>query len=630
MATAPRSFSNRYEIVRAIARGGMADVYLARDQLLDRPVAVKVLFPEYARDPSFVERFRREAQAAANLSHPNIVAIYDWGQEDETYFIVMEYVDGESLRDALRARGALPVHEAVQIAAEIAGALAYANRNGVVHRDVKPGNVLITPGGVVKVTDFGIARAGTSEALTQTGSVMGTATYFSPEQAQGLPVDGRSDVYSLGVVLYETLTGAPPFSGDTPIAVAYKHVREEPVAPSRHVPGLSPDLERIVLTAMAKDPDARYQSADDLRTDLLRFLRGQPPIAAPVTAEVAAITGDYTAAQPTVAAPAVPPPVAGRVTETEERRSRRGPIIAVIALLVVIGAVVAALLLTRGGNGPKVAVPNVVGQQETAARTTLENAGFKVKIDRVANAAPTGTVLAQDPTGGRLEKGKTVTLQVSKGPGSVTVPDVTGLSFADANAQLTGQGLKVVQQGQPSESVQKGVVISTDPPAQAQVDKGATVTVLVSTGPPATQIPDVSGDDPATATQTLNNAGFRVGRTDNQASATVPAGQVIGTDPRAGTNAAQGTTVRLIVSTGPQTTTVPNVLGQTQSDATASLTGAGFQVSVLTQPSTPANNGRVIAQSPLPNQQAAQGSTVTITVGQASTTTTSGSTTPTS
>ncbi len=628
MATAPRSFSNRYEIVRTIARGGMADVYLARDQLLDRPVAVKVLFAEFARDPSFVERFRREAQAAANLSHPNIVAIYDWGQEDDTYFIVMEYVDGQSLREVLRSRGKLPVHESVQIAAEIAGALAYANRSGVVHRDVKPGNVLITPGGVVKVTDFGIARAGTSEALTQTGSVMGTATYFSPEQAQGLPVDGRSDVYSLGVVLYEMLTGAPPFSGDTPIAVAYKHVREEPSAPSRQVPGLSPDLERIVLTAMAKDPDSRYQSADDLRTDLLRFLRGQPPIAAPVTAEIAAITGDYTAAQPTVAAPAVPPAATGRVTQTEERRSRRGPIIAVIALLVVIAAVVAALLLTRGGSGPKVTVPNVVGQQEAAARTTLENAGFKVKVDHVANAAATGTVLSQDPAAAsRAGKGSTVTLQVSNGPGTVTVPDVTGLPFTDANNQLTALGLKVSPQGQPSESVQKGSVISTDPPALAKVDKGSTVTVVVSSGPAATRIPDVSGNDPATAAQTLNSAGFRVGRTISQASNSVPAGTVIGTDPSAGSQAAQGSTVRLIVSTGPQTTTVPNVLGQTQSDATAALTGAGFQVSVLTQPSTPANNGRVIAQSPLPNASAPQGSTVTITVGQATSTTTAGTTT---
>src|SRR3954471_20270857 len=287
MTLAGRVFSGRYEIQREVAQGGMAEVYLARDQLLNRPVALKALFPEYAREPSFVERFRREAQAAANLNHPNIVAIYDWGQEGGTYFIVMEYVEGRSLRDLVRSEAPLDANQAAEITAEIASALAFAHRNGVVHRDVKPGNVLLTRSGNVKVTDFGIARAGTSDGLTQTGSVMGTATYFSPEQAQGLSVDGRSDVYSLGVVLYEMVTGGAPFTGDSPVAVAYKHVREAPVPPSRRNPDVPPDLEHIILTAMAKDPDLRYQSADDMRADLLRFRRGRPLAAAPVTALIA-------------------------------------------------------------------------------------------------------------------------------------------------------------------------------------------------------------------------------------------------------------------------------------------------------------------------------------------------------
>ncbi|MBV8951675.1 MAG: Stk1 family PASTA domain-containing Ser/Thr kinase [Actinobacteria bacterium] len=636
MAADPRSFSNRYEVVRALARGGMAEVYLARDQLLDRPVAVKVLFPEYAREQSFVERFRREAQAAANLSHPNIVAIYDWGQEHSTYFIVMEYVDGQSLRDLIRSRGKMSPHEAAQIGADIAGALGYAHRAGVVHRDVKPGNVLITPNGTVKVTDFGIARAGTSEGLTQTGSVMGTATYFSPEQAQGLPCDGRSDVYSLGVVLYEMVTGTPPFSGDTPVAVAYKHVREEVERPSQRVPALPPDYERIVLAAMAKDPDARYQSADDLRSDLLRFLRGQPPIAAPVSAEVAAITGSMTsltptAAQPTTATPRVAPPVAQRTVEEEERqRKSRGPIVAAIALLLVIAGVILAVLLLRGGGGKTFATPNVVGQTEAQARFNLVAAGFKVATQPVtSDTVPNGSVVSQSPSAGtKLHKGDTVTLHVSSGPSAITLPDVTGQPFDNANLTLAGLGLKVNQQTTPSENIPANTVISMNPGPNAQVQKGSTVTLVVSAGPAPVTVPNVQNDDQVTATQALTSAGFKVQRI-NQASGTVPSGLVIGTDPAGNTQAARNSTVKLFVSTGPQNTTVPDVTNSTQSQAQSTLSAAGFRVSVVTVPSTPSNNGIVLAQSPTGNSQAAQGSTVTITVGQATSTTSSSTSTTT-
>jgi serine/threonine-protein kinase len=629
MAADPRSFSNRYEVVRALARGGMAEVYLARDQLLDRPVAVKVLFPEYAREASFVERFRREAQAAANLSHPNIVAIYDWGQEDSTYFIVMEYVDGQSLRDMLRSRGRLSPEESAQIGADIAGALGYANRAGVVHRDVKPGNVLITPSGTVKVTDFGIARAGTSESLTQTGSVMGTATYFSPEQAQGLPVDGRSDVYSLGVVLYEMVCGAPPFAGDTPVAVAYKHVREEVEPPSRRVPALSPDFERIVLAAMSKDVDTRYQSADDLRTDLLRFLRGQPPIAAPVTAEVAAITGSMTAAQPTIAAPPVRPPVARRAVQEEQTRKSRGPLVAVIALLLVLAGVIVALVLLLGGSSKTYAIPNVVGQPEAQARATLTGAGFKVKTQAVASdTVPTGQVVSQTPVQAtKLHHGDTVTLGVSSGAGPVTLPDVTGQPYDAANVTLTGKGLRVNKQTAASENVAANSVISMNPQPGAQVPKGSTVDLVVSAGPAPVNVPNVVGDDSATAAGNLSNAGFKV-RVVNQPSATVPQGQVIRTDPAANTQAQKGAMVTLFVSSGPQNATVPDVTSSrtTQSQAESILTAAGFKVQVVTVPSTPSNNGIVLAQNPTANTQAPQGSTVTITVGQSSSSSSSSTT----
>src|SRR5436190_3927588 len=291
-----RVYNGRYELVRHVARGGMAEVYLAHDRLLDRPVALKVLFPELSVDRSFVERFRREAQAAANLSHPNIVSVYDWGEEENTYFIVMEYVDGRPLSSVLKTEGTLLPDRAAGICAEVAGALEFAHRNGVIHRDVKPGNVLITGDGTVKVADFGIARAANAEeSLTQTGAVMGTATYFSPEQAQGTTVDARSDIYSLGVVLYELVTGRPPFSGDNPVTIAYKHVREDPAAPRARNPSVPVAFEHIVLQAMAKDPADRYQTAEELRADLLRFRQGRPvvaapPMASPPTQAVAATT----------------------------------------------------------------------------------------------------------------------------------------------------------------------------------------------------------------------------------------------------------------------------------------------------------------------------------------------------
>lgn len=616
MAAPSNVFANRYEIVREVARGGMADVYLARDTKLDRPVALKVLSAELSRDPAFVERFRLEAQAAANLNHPNIVSIYDWGQEHGTSFIVMEFVDGRTLRDIIRSEGAIAPAQVADLGAETAAALAFAHKNSLVHRDVKPGNVLITPAGQVKVADFGIARAdGAAGGLTRTGAVMGTAVYFSPEQAQGQPCDGRSDVYSLGVVLYEMATGVAPFTGDSPVAVAYKQVREAPIPPSQRAPGIPPELERIILTCLAKDPLDRYQSADDLRADLLRFRRGQAIVGAPVTAQVASMA-DATATM-------VATPVAATTARTSAaaRPPRgKGPLVAVIVLLVVLIGAIAFLLADQlgggGSGGGSVTVANVEGQPVAAAKAALEDQGLTVEVIKVPNLdVPKGTVIRQNPGAGtKVNKGETVQLTVSDGAGTVKVPDVEGDTFEDAKTALEAVGLTAKQQDEPSDTIALGKVIRTVPAPNAKVEKGTEVVVFVSTGPAPAPVPDVIGVDQVAATQTLVNAGFVVQKS-TAPSSSVAAGAVISTTPAAGTPAPRGSTVKMVVSTGPEQVTVPNVIGKTQSAATTTLTGLDFNVTVVQVPSSVANNGMVIAQSPSGGSTATKGTSVQITVG---------------
>jgi beta-lactam-binding protein with PASTA domain/tRNA A-37 threonylcarbamoyl transferase component Bud32 len=613
-------FSNRYEIQRGIARGGMAEVYLARDQLLDRPVAVKVLFPEYARDPSFVERFRREAQSAAGLNHPNIVAIYDWGQERGTYFIVMEYVRGRSLREVVQVNGPFSARRTAEIGADIAGALEFAHRNGVVHRDVKPGNVLLTADGDVKVTDFGIARAGTSDALTQTGAVMGTATYFSPEQAQGLDVDGRSDVYSLGVVLYEMATGVPPFTGESPVAVAYKHVREQPERPSVHAPDLPPDLERIILTAMSKDIDSRYQTADELRTDLLRFVRGQPPLGGPVAGVVAGETAGAGAARPQVAYAPVPP---SEVDHTREaRRKRLGAIVAGLLGTALIAAVIIGLVAFGGGGGgggggPTAEVPNVISTSFPDAERILKLTGFKVDRNDVEGKDPPDLVLSQKPGAGeKLKKNGTVVLRVSKA--TFTMPSLAGKQRTEAVNVLIGVGLQDptnnVQTQEVDSDQPPGSVLGSDPPAGAQVPKVGKV-VLQIAKEPNVAVPNVAGQEAATAQQLLQGEGFQVSA-QSEPSDTAPTGRVTRTDPGAGAQVRRGSAIRMFVSTGPQNAEVPNVVGQPQGQAAQTLQADGFQVFASPQrTNNPLDQGRVLAQNPSAGQQVPRGSGVTLTVG---------------
>jgi serine/threonine-protein kinase len=619
-------FDGRYRIQRKLGAGGMADVYLAEDQELGRRVAIKILNSRHGNDDQFIERFRREAKNAAALNHPNIVSIYDRGEAEDTYYIAMEFLDGRTLKELIVGRGAAPINVAIEYARQILSALRFAHRHGIVHRDIKPHNVLVDGEGRVKVTDFGIARAGTSQ-MTETGSIVGTAQYLSPEQAKGGEVDPRSDLYSLGVVLYELLTGKTPFDGETPVEIAMKHLSTTPKPPSALRPDVPRELDMVVMRALAKNPDERYQSADEMEGDLERVARGAKVSATtmdtatqvlrrPAAAAAVASATAATMIAPSPAAAAPPPAVVAEEEEYQEGDGR--PIWPwLVAAGFIIAAIVAGFFVWQELSGKtQVPVNNYVNEPLATAQQQIHAAGLGPPV---VNHGPSdrfkkGIVFKQDPSAGtKIDKGGTVTLWVSTGPPKVAVPAVKGMKWPQAQAILVNQGLQPVEHIVPGNT--KDLVTATDPPAGQSVPKGSKVRVNVMSGPQVSAVPSVVGMSIADAQTALHNAGFN-GNPTYVNNSDAPQGQVISQNPAGGTSEPQGTTINLSVSNGPPQVTVPDVVGYTSQQAVSTLEAAGFKVQQQYTSTDPSQDNIVQTQSPAGNSQAPAHSTVVITIGQ--------------
>ncbi len=611
----------RYRVVRKLGGGGMADVYLCQDLTLGRHVAVKVLLQRYLNDATFVERFRREAKAAAGLNQQNLVAIYDWGELDGTYYIVMEYVEGETLKDLIRRRDRLSGNESVAVTLQLLAAVDFAHRNGIVHRDIKPQNVMLDRDGTVKVMDFGIARAGDS-GMTEAGSILGTAQYLAPEQAKGQPVDERSDLYSVGVVLYELLTGTVPFKGDSAVTVALKHVNEVPREPSELVPGMPYALNQIVLKAMAKDPADRYQSAAAFARDLRAAREGGPVQAAAFDAggERTRVMGAaaMTAAGTTSVLDQPMPP---------RRKKSKWPLVLVLLLVAVIAAVAVALWWTTSGD--KVTVPGVIGLSKAAAVKALDKDGFKAGVqEEYSDRVAAGFVSRQAPTSGtKLRAGATVDIWVSKGSASVSLPDFKGWTASAVDDFLTKNDLQGAPKSGKSNAVAEGQVFKQDPAAGADVKRGDTVTYWVSSGKPQATVPDLTNLTQADAEAALSGAGLKLGTVSQNTSTTVPAGSVISQDPAAGQKVDKGSLVSIVVSTGspsPTATpspspsaadvTVPNVYGMQSTTAASELSAAGLTVAFREKKNTGQEPGTVVQVKPDTGTVVPSGSTVLLVI----------------
>jgi len=615
----------RYKVSHRLGSGGMADVYCAEDLQLGRKIALKLLYRRFAEDAEFVERFRREASSAAGLQHPNVVSIYDRGEWDETSYIAMEFIDGRTLKQLIQQEAPLDPRRAGELAIQVLRAARFAHKRGVIHRDLKPHNVMVDADGRAKVTDFGIAKAGASE-MTQTGSIMGTAQYLSPEQAQGLQVSAASDLYSIGILLYELLTGRVPFEGESAVTIALKQVNEAPLPPSHLNPAVGHALDNAVLRALEKEPARRFADADEFIDAIEAAERAQPLSAVS--------TGATAVAMEPVGPPAPPPPVdsptgaypaepyaypAGPLPPEPDDGDRRGRWwVALLVGLLVAAAIVGGLLLF---GADKVTVPAVTGSPSSDAQLALRKVGLSVQTVDRTNDAPEGTVIGQDPeAGSKVDEGSTVTLFVSAGPGQAPVPDVIGKGRNAARKQLQAAGFEVEETEEASDSVRKNRVIRTSPDPNASLDKGSTVRVFVSTGPEIAAVPPVVGQEVEDATSTLEDAGFKV-RTDEQESEDREPGTVLAQDPAGGSQRGKGSTVTLTVAKAAETIDIPDVVGDPADEAAETLSGEGFRVHTERTPvDDAAQDGVVLSQKPSGGRKGKPGDSVTITVGRLETT----------
>lgn len=624
-----RVFNNRYKITERIGIGGMAEVYRAQDTVLGRMVAVKVMLPQYAADQTFTQRFRQEAAAAANLQSPYIVNVYDWGQDAGTYYIVMEYVRGSDLKSAIKERGAINQRKVAEIGAQVCQALSVAHNLDIIHRDIKPQNIMIQPDGNVKVMDFGIARAKNS-VKTQTSSVLGTAHYVSPEQAQGKDLTYASDIYSLGIVLYEAATGSLPFDGPDAVSVAMKQVQELPALPSEINPNIDPTLEAIIMRALDKNPDNRFATALDMKQALKDYLNGKP-----------ALTNDFTAANTTVMAGVAPiaaaeggtqvmPAVGGMShaatpgsikrggSSEEDKDAQRGRIAIILSLVAAVIVIASVIFGLTQCSGSQIEVPNVVGMERSEAEQAIRNAGFEVgTISSVkSDTVEKNHIVSQDPEKGtRRAKNSKINLTVSSGKDTIEVPDVVGQTEEDARRTLEDRGFQVSTRTENSETVEENHVISTNPTAKSQVSPGSIITLIVSSGVEVVDVPNIEGMSRSEASSVLARAGFEVAFTEQESSASKE-GVVISYSPNGKAN--RGSTITVVIGSGPSLSQVPSVIGSDVTSATTKLENAGFVVSVRYDSSSSRPYGEVISQSPPSGSSVAPGSTVTITVSSGS------------